>query len=114
MQCTACQFPIHFSGDSIIFYEILKILTHQGPMVAGASIVFVFFVLLFILRNGKLAITVFSPLFLSLLTLLGLMALFEIKFSVANLVSVPILIGVGIDYSIYLFQQFRENSWSNL
>ena len=83
-------------------------------MVAGASIVFVFFVLLFILRNGKLAITVFSPLFLSLLTLLGLMALFEIKFSVANLVSVPILIGVGIDYSIYLFQQFRENSWSNL
>jgi uncharacterized protein len=108
VKCDDCEYPVYFSGESIIFYEILHILTHQGPYVALASIVFVFIVLMLVLRNIRLALLVFSPIFLTLATLLGVMALFDLKFNVANLICVPLLIGAGIDYSIYLFQQYRE------
>lgn len=108
IQCKDCQYPFYFSGDSVIFYEILQTLLHQGPLVTLASLLFVLLIFSILFRKIKSILLVFSPLLLALLSLLGIMSFFDIQFSIANLVTIPVLIGSGDDYSIYLFQQYRE------
>lgn len=57
------------------------------------------------LRDSLLAMT---PLCLGVIWTLGTMGLFNIKFNPANIMTLPMLLGVGVAYGVYTTDRFRE------
>ncbi len=70
-------------------------------------ILFVYF------RNIETVLLAFIPVFLSWVTTLGLMGLFDISFNMINIIIVIFIFGLGIDYAIFilnsLINDYREN-----
>jgi predicted RND superfamily exporter protein len=49
------------------------------------------------------------PLLVGSVWTLGLMALFGVQFNMANLLFVPLIIGIGIDNGVHIMHSFRAN-----
>jgi predicted RND superfamily exporter protein len=70
--------------------------------------VFTFLVLLLIYRNFVLSIIVSIPIFIGSVFSLGLMPLLDIPLTALNAMVISLVIGLGVDYSIYLTQRYKE------
>ena len=67
------------------------------------SMAFVFLVLLVSFRfNIKNTLLGFSPILISWLMVLGMMALFDMKFNLINIIISTFIFGIGVDYSIFM------------
>ncbi|MDR3094775.1 MAG: MMPL family transporter [Bacteroidales bacterium] len=66
------------------------------------SSLFVLIVLLLAYRNITLSILAFLPMGLSWYIVLGMMALFGIKFNLINIIISSFIFGIGVDYSIFI------------
>lgn len=83
--------------------------TREVQIVASALMfVFTFLVLLLIYRKLVLGVVVSIPIIIGSVFSLGLMPLLEIPLTTLSATVIPIAIGLGIDYSIYLTQRYRE------
>ncbi|OQY33459.1 MAG: hypothetical protein B6241_07810 [Spirochaetaceae bacterium 4572_59] len=72
------------------------------------AVIVVFFLLLWDFRNLKLVLLTFVPLLLSLTSLFGIMALFDIKFDFVNIITIPLLIGIGIDDAVHINHRYLK------
>lgn len=106
-ECADCRAPVVFSGESVIFYEIITLMFRDGRWVIVASLFAIWLALLSAFRNVRDAVTCFVPFCVGLLWMLGIMGTFNIPFTLVSLAVVPILLGIAIDYPIYLYQQSR-------
>ncbi|MDR0385685.1 MAG: MMPL family transporter [Prevotellaceae bacterium] len=66
------------------------------------SSLFVLFVLLLSYRSVVLAILAFLPMGLSWYIVLGIMAIFGLKFNLINIIISSFIFGIGVDYSIFI------------
>ena len=57
-------------------------------------------------RNFKLSILTLLPLLLSFTSLFGIMAATGIRFDFVNIISVPLLIGIGIDDAVHINHRY--------
>jgi len=64
--------------------------------------------LLLVMRSLAEVILVLAPLLLALLYTLALAALFDIPFNFANIIIVPLLLGIGVDAGIHVIARVRE------
>ena len=67
-------------------------------------------VLVLIHFHGLIGLLSLFPLAGGALSMLGLMYLFGMKYNYMNLISVPIILGIGIDDGIHALHRFREES----
>ena len=77
----------------------------EGGGYAFMVIVVVAFVVLRRVRDVFLAMV---PLGLGMLWTVGLMWLFDLQFNLANLVAVPLIIGIGVENGLHLMHRFRQ------
>lgn len=77
----------------------------QGGLYALITIVFITLLSLKSIRNAFLAM---SPLFVGFLWLGGLMTFFELQFNLANLVILPLIIGIGVDSGVHIVARYQE------
>jgi len=84
-------------GDSLVF---------AGVAIAVA--------LLLALRNPFSAALAAIPLVGGMVAMLGVMALFSIKFNYANFIVLPLIVGIGIDDGIHIVHRWRQDSKENL
>ncbi len=80
----------------------------DGLFATIISFIVVFLLLLWDFRNLKLTLFSFIPLFLSFTSLFGIMALFDIKFDFVNIISIPLLIGIGIDDAVHINHRYLK------
>lgn len=113
-RCPECQSPVIVSGETVIFHEIVQRLKEEGPRVLGASLAAIFLALWLVFRRLRQALLCCLPLGLAVAATLGLMRLFGLPFNLVNLALVPILLGTGVDYAIYFYQQSRQHGESDL
>lgn len=113
IECLDCEKPVTITGESIVFYNIIQTLLEEGRWVIAVSILTVALSLWFAFRNAVHALRCFLPLGVGMLGILGLMGIMDVKFTVVNLAAVPVLLGTGIDYSIYFYQQYRQTGIKN-
>ena len=67
------------------------------------SMAFVFLVLLVSFRfNVRHTLLGFAPILISWLMVLGMMALFDMKFNLINIIISTFIFGIGVDYSIFI------------
>ena len=86
------------------YMETIKEGYNKASIYAMGGIIF----LSFLMFRGALAtVLALVPLLVGSVWTLGLMALFGVQFNMANLLVVPLIIGIGIDNGVHIVHSFR-------
>lgn len=100
-QATDDPVTLPLSGDAVVEAFIQATLT---------ALVLVFLILLLITRSWQDSLIVSAPLFVSGVVTLGFVNLLGLNFNFANIIVVPLLLGIGVDSGIHLVHRFRTSS----
>ncbi|HWK49373.1 MAG TPA: MMPL family transporter, partial [Steroidobacter sp.] len=74
------------------------------------SFVAISILLLVLLRNVVDALLALLPLAVAMILTLALMVIFDMKLNFANVIALPLILGVGIDYGVYIVQRGRARN----
>jgi hopanoid biosynthesis associated RND transporter like protein HpnN len=95
-------------GPPVGFLESGRTVVHAFRQAFVLSFIAIMVVLLVLLRNIVDTAMVLVPLALAgLFTLAGMVAL-DVPFNFANVIALPLILGVGVDYGVYLVQRGRD------
>jgi predicted exporter len=94
-----------------MFYtdDMVKMIRDDFNIILGISSLFVLLTLLLAFRNIMLSMLAFLPMCLSWYIVLGMMAIFHIKFNLINIIVSSFIFGIGVDYSIFIMDGLLEN-----
>ena len=102
---------VHFPdlvGVPVLYADLLGLSRREGARAAKLAFGLIFLALLADLRRvGRAAITM-VPLLLGISWTLGIMRLLGIDFTFANVVAVPLLLGIGIDDGVHMMHRYLE------
>ena len=96
------------TGSPVIGYEAMGAMKRgyiEGAVYAFLAILIVTF---FTLRRISDTLLAVLPLVLGIIWTAGLMWVFNLQFNLANLVAVPLIIGIGVENGIHIVHRFRE------
>ncbi len=96
------------TGSPVIGYEAIGAIKQgyvEGAVYAFLAILIVTF---FTLRRTSDTLLAVLPLVLGVIWTAGLMWVFNLQFNLANLVAVPLIIGIGVENGIHIVHRFRE------
>ena len=97
------------TGTPLGLYEFVDIL-QRGYIKAAIWAFLVIMILIFVdFRNGYATLLTLLPLVVGMIWMVGAMALFHIPFNPANIMVLPLLVGIGVAYGIYVVQRYRED-----
>jgi hopanoid biosynthesis associated RND transporter like protein HpnN len=100
------------TGSPVIGYESIRAMK-EGYIEGGFyALVAILVVTFFSLRRVADALLAMLPLGLGIIWTAGLMWLFDLQFNLANLVAVPLIIGIGVENGIHIVHRFREEGES--
>ncbi|MBN2650757.1 MAG: MMPL family transporter [Spirochaetales bacterium] len=105
---TAAIDPITDKATGLILIgdQLSAIAGRDGIIASFAALFVIFLILFFNFRNLWTAILTMLPLLLSIGTLFGIMGLTDLKFDFVNIISIPLVIGIGIDDAVHLSHRF--------
>ncbi|MCP3979425.1 MAG: MMPL family transporter [bacterium] len=95
------------TGFPLVFYKSSQRITGGFYRAVGLGFVLVLIILMIDYRNPRDALLALAPLALGLVWLLGAMRVLGLSFNFANLVAVPLIIGVGIDNGVHVIHRVR-------
>ncbi|MDR0735071.1 MAG: MMPL family transporter [Elusimicrobiota bacterium] len=84
-----------------LFSSVLKTLAAVTAGVLAAD----FLLLLFALRSAKLALLAFMPITCAISVIIIISALFGVRLNLFSLFSLPLVIGLGADYAVFIIHQ---------
>jgi predicted RND superfamily exporter protein len=94
-------------GFPVIFEDHSKLITAGfGTAFGVGGLLVIVFLLLDLRRPGEVFLAA-VPVLVGAAWMLGLMALLGLSFNFANLIAVPIVLGVGIDAGVHLVHRYR-------
>jgi predicted RND superfamily exporter protein len=93
---------VTLTGLPIIGYDIEHAVRRDLPIIIAAAAFIVLLILIPTFRSWRLAALSCIPVVFGIAVLLGYMAAAGEHFNLANIVAIPLLIGVGEDYGIFL------------
>jgi hypothetical protein len=74
----------------------------------GSAVAFIAFVLMVVLRRVKDVVLVLAPLILASGFTVAAMVLLDISFNFANVITLPLLLGIGVDNGIHMVRRARD------
>ena len=93
-------------GVAVLFNRILEQLKKDLLKVGIIAFCMVFVVILFSYRNLSYTLLTMLPLIFGSVAMVGIMNLIGIKFNFVNIGMVPLIIGISIDYGVYVVQRW--------
>jgi len=93
-------------GVAVLFNRILDQLKKDLLKVGVIAFCVVFVVILLSYRNLSYTLLTMLPLLFGSVAMVGIMNLLGIKFNFVNIGMVPLIIGISIDYGIYVIQRW--------
>ncbi|MGC8926381.1 MAG: efflux RND transporter permease subunit [Myxococcota bacterium] len=96
------------SGDAIVFADLLRLIEKDGPITTILSLLTILIFIFILLRSMRYFLFVSSALFVGVIWMLGLVALFDLKLNFFNFVVLPMTFGVGVDYAFNIVQRYRQ------
>lgn len=96
-------------GPAVIALESGRAVVSAFRTAFFYSFVVISILLLMLLRNVVDALLALLPLAVALILTLALMVIVDMKFNFANVIALPLILGVGIDYGVYLVQRGRAS-----
>ena len=105
---------VHPSSTGFILVEVIRAVQDDGLAMTLGAVVVVLLILLVDLRSVRRTLVVFLPLFVGLIWTAGIMAAYNIRIGLYNMLVLPALLGVGIDASVHLYHALREKGQREL
>jgi len=93
---------ISAAGEPMVLADILAMVTREAPIILIGAVVAVLLAMWVTLGSIRLALLCLTPTVVSLLALVGLMPLLDIKFNYLNILVIPVLIGTTVDAGVHL------------
>lgn len=95
------------TGAPIEWLESGRAVVHSFRQAFAYSVVAITLLLLVLLRSFKDTLLVLIPLVLAGLLTVGGAVLAGLSFNFANVIALPLILGVGVDYGVYIVQRGR-------
>lgn len=96
------------TGFGSLLYEMSGAILDGFRKAAVLAMIVVFFMLYLDFRSLKFTLLAMLPLFIGEAWMLGLMLLFDQNFNLANLVILPLILGIGVDNGVHIVHRFRQ------
>jgi len=95
------------TGMPPVMQELFRVLGKDGRNAALLTILVVFMLLWIDFRKIKYAIIAMIPLVVGFVWMLGLMKLTGMQLTIVNVMGLPMIIGIGIDYGVHVVHRWR-------
>lgn len=100
---------IIITGIRVVTAEFLTLVKKDFFVGVTASLLVVLLLVVIKYWNFRAVMVCMVPLTFSILCIMGAMRLMGIKINFVNMISVPLLIGSGVDYGIYIISRYLED-----
>jgi len=97
------------TGTPLGLYEFVEILKRGYRNAALWALLVITIVILIDLRGAYATLLTILPLGVGTAWMLGSMVVFGIPFNPANIMVLPLIVGIGVAYGIYVVQRYRED-----
>jgi predicted RND superfamily exporter protein len=94
-------------GAPVTNFEYMETIKDGYKMASVYAICGIIFLAFLMFRGALSTLLALVPLFVGSVWTLGMMALFGVQFNMANLLFVPLIIGIGIDNGVHIVHSFR-------
>ncbi len=98
----------HATGEPVMVFESLSVLRDAYLKAFMYAFIGITAILLINFKNIRYALLGIVPLGVGLLLMIGGMQLIGIRFNSANIIVLPLILGVGIDSAIYILNRYRQ------
>ena len=95
------------TGTPVFMKDMMRLAGEQGEFAFILAFVAIVLLLLADFRSVKTAAIAMIPLLLSVIWMLGIMGLFDIKFTIVNVIGLPLILGIGIDDGVHIIHRYR-------
>lgn len=103
------RFPgLRLGSPEGLLGEVVPLLRRDAPVIVGLALLGLLFATWVVGRSFKKSLLVLVPTVLAALWTLGIMALFNIKVNMYNMLIFPLAFGVGVDGAIYVVDAFAK------
>ncbi len=100
--------------EAMIFVDMLNLMKKDATLAVTAVLATVALILLIALRSVTQTIVVLIPVLVGTLWMLGVMAAFDVRLNVFNMVVLPTVLGIGLDNGIHIYHRYRERGAGGL
>ena len=98
------------TGHPLQAYEASLEMKQSYETAALYALVIIVAVLMFDFQNLRDALLAAAPLGVGLLQMFGLLGWLNIPLNAANMIALPLILGIGVDYGVHIVHEFRESS----
>jgi len=98
------------TGEPIMVYESLTVLRDSYLKAFCYAFIGIAVILLINFKSPRFALIGSLPLATGLLLMVGGMWVFGVRFNSANIIVLPLILGVGIDSAIYIINRYRQGN----
>ena len=102
----------HATGEPVMVYESMTILRDSYLRAFTYAFIGIIVILLINFKSIRFAILGTLPLISGLLLMVGGMWIANVSFNSANIIVLPLILGVGIDSAIYIINRYRQGNES--
>ena len=102
------------SGDPVQFYEYETLMLNSYVQAAWYSLTAIALMVLFHFRSFGAVILSLLPVGIGTLWLAGLMGWFDIPINLSNIMTLPLVIGIGVTNGIHILNRFAEERTPNI
>jgi predicted RND superfamily exporter protein len=108
------QGEVRIASSGYILDNVVRYVQADAERLAIAIVIVLFIVLLLDLRSLFAALACLIALAGAVGMTVGLMATFDLKLGLYNMIVLPTILGVGIDGAIHLYHRYLEEGYDNL
>jgi predicted RND superfamily exporter protein len=99
---------VRVAGSMLLTSDILSTMIDDGQKAAILSFLSVVALVFLVFRSFSASIGVLSALLLGMLWMGGVIGLFDLKLNFLNFVTIPITVGIGVDYGVNIYQRYAQ------
>ena len=98
---------IEVTGESVVSAQIDSLTTEANTVLGPSIFIIIIIILFFSFRRTSYVFLSMLALIVATIWLLGTMVLLGIEFNVIAVALIPLILGLGVDYSVHLFHNYR-------
>jgi uncharacterized protein len=102
------------TGTPIQLYEYTTLLKQSYQEAAGWALLAIVILVLLHFRSISCVILALLPVTIGALWMVGIMGIFEVPFNPANIMTLPLIIGIGVTNGIHILNRFAEEAKPSL
>ncbi|MBI5047563.1 MAG: MMPL family transporter [Deltaproteobacteria bacterium] len=103
----------NITGTSIMFANLKTSIIRESVAASTIAFIIIFFIIYFQFKSIKRVFLVKIPLATGFILTLGFMGFTGIQFNYINIGAITLLFGIGVDYGIYILQDYIEEERKN-